>query len=133
MRMCAIFGTKTSHLSWTKNFWYTPLLLLSSTYGTFQCAKFKKYLAVDSELWQCTIFRPKAVHLRQIIFFLSENLLMNLVSFIHAYLNAKNRSQILICYRNTNDLRILKSHWLRTIFAFTLELDFSKHAVFSGS
>ena len=28
--------------------------------------------------------------------FLSENLLMSLVSFIHAYLHAKNQSQILI-------------------------------------
>ena len=29
--------------------------------------------------------------------FFSENLLMSLVSFIHAYLHAKNQSQILIC------------------------------------
>ena len=28
---CAIFGQKMAHLSWTKFFWYKPLLLLSST------------------------------------------------------------------------------------------------------
>ena len=39
--MCSIFGTKIAHLSWTKSFWYKPLLL-SSTYGPFHCAKFKK-------------------------------------------------------------------------------------------
>ena len=130
MRMCAIFGTKTSHLSWAKNFWYKPLLLLSSTYGPFQSAKFKKNLTMDPELWRCTIFRPKVVCLPQMIFFFRK--LVN-EPFLHAYLHAKNRSQILIYYWNTNNLRILKFPWLRTIFAFTLELDFSKHAVFSGS
>ena len=33
----------------------------------------------------------------------SENLLMSLVSFIHAYLHAKNQSQILIYYWNIDD------------------------------
>ena len=32
----------------------------------------------------------------QMIFFSSENLLISLVSFIHAYLHAKNQSQILM-------------------------------------
>ena len=34
---------------------------------------------------------------------ISENLLMNLVSFIHAYLNAKNQSQILIYLLNIDN------------------------------
>ena len=50
-------------------FWYKPLLLLLSMYGRFRCAKFKRNLTVDSELWRCTIFWPKVVHLPQIIFF----------------------------------------------------------------
>ena len=58
--------------------------------------------------------------------FFSKNLLMSLVSFIHAYLHAKNQSQILIYYWNTDDLKILKSHRLKAIFAFTWELDFSQ-------
>ena len=35
--------------------------------------------------------------------FFSENLLMNLVSYIHAYLYAKNQSQILIYYWNIDN------------------------------
>ena len=140
--MCVIFGTKTAHLFWTKHFlvkpllllsstfhcakfkrnlrvdselwgcapflgpkqsicpkqksfWYKPLLLLSSTYGPSHCAKFKRNLTMDPKLWRCTIFGPRLVHLPQIKF-LSGNLLMSLVSFIHAYLHAKNQSQILI-------------------------------------
>ena len=52
-------------------------------------------LTADPELWGCAIFGPKMVHLPQIRIF-SEYLSMNLVSFIHAYLHAKNQSQILI-------------------------------------
>ena len=51
---------------------------------------------------------------------------MSLVSFIHAYLHAKSQSQI-------PDINLLvkywwfkNAHWLRAIFAFTLELDFSQ-------
>ena len=62
--------------------------------------------------------------------FFSENLLMSLASFIHAYLHNKNQSQILICLWNTDDLRILKPHWLRAIFAFTWELDFPQACSF---
>ena len=84
---------------------------------------------MDPELWRFTIFGTEVVHLPQINF-LSENLLMSLVSFIRAYLHAKNQSQILIYKWNTDDLRILKSHWLRAIFAFTWELDFSQACSF---
>ena len=38
--------------------------------GPFHCAKFKKILTVDPELWGCTIFGPKMVHLPQTNFFL---------------------------------------------------------------
>ena len=37
--------------------------------GPFHCAKFKKILTVDPELWGCTIFGPKMVHLPQTTFF----------------------------------------------------------------
>ena len=56
---------------------------------------FKKILPADPELWGCAIFEPKMTHFLKWEFF-SENLLMSLVSFIHAYLHAKNQSQILI-------------------------------------
>ena len=42
---CTIFGPKMAHLSWTKSFWYKPLLLLSSTYWVFSLYKtLKKFL-----------------------------------------------------------------------------------------
>ena len=37
--------------------------------GPFHCAKFKKILTADPELWGCAIFGPKMVHLYQTIFF----------------------------------------------------------------
>ena len=37
--------------------------------GPFHCAKFKKILTADPELWGCAIFGPKMVHLPQTIFF----------------------------------------------------------------
>ena len=42
MRMCAIFRRKMAHFSWTKFFWYKPLLLLSSTYWLFSLWKILK-------------------------------------------------------------------------------------------
>ena len=86
------FRDQNSPFVLNKNFWYKLLLLLSSSYGHFHCAKFKKILTMDSELWRCTIFGP---HFPQIILF-SKSLLISLVFFIHAYLHAKNQSQILI-------------------------------------
>ena len=53
------------------------------------CANFKKIFPADPELWGCTIFGAKMANLPKWGFF-SENLLMSLVSFIHAYLHAKN-------------------------------------------
>ena len=92
---CVIFEPRMAYLSWTFFFKYKPLILLSSTYSPFYCAKFKKILPEDPELWGCTIFGLKMAHFSKWEFF-SQNLLMNLVSFVHAYLHAKNESQILI-------------------------------------
>ena len=61
----------------------------------FHCAKFKKILTADPELWRCAIFGHKMAHFLKWESF-SENLLISLVSFIHAYLHARNLSQILI-------------------------------------
>ena len=38
--------------------------------GPFHCAKFKKILTTDPELWRCTIFGPKVVHFPQTNFLL---------------------------------------------------------------
>ena len=138
----------------------------------FILQNFKKILRADPELWGCTIFGPKMVHLPQTKLFLenywchshlpissfhwakllknsssgsrvmrmcnfwaqngpfpqmrifSENLLMSLVSFIHAYLHAKNQSQILIYQWNIDNWRILKSLWPRAIFGYNLRTIF---------
>ena len=65
----AIFGPQMAHFSWTKFFWYKPLLLLSSIYGIFHCAKFKKNLTADPELCGCAILGPKMVHFPPTKFF----------------------------------------------------------------
>ena len=121
----AIFGPKMAHLSWKnfflvqtiiitfiyvlalligqngpfapkKFFWGTLLKSFSFTYFPHSlCKILKKILSADPELWGCATFGPKMAHFLKWEFF-SKNLLMSLVSFIHAYLHAKNQSQILI-------------------------------------
>ena len=55
---------------------------------------FKKILPADPELCGCAIFGQKMPFAQMRIF--SENLLMNLTPFIHAYLHNKNQSEILL-------------------------------------
>ena len=76
-------------------FWKIINIILIYLLAPFIVQNFKKILPADPELWGCTIFGPKMTHFPKWQF-ISENLLMSLVSFIHAYLHAKNRSQILI-------------------------------------
>ena len=92
---CAIFGPKMAHLSWTKFFWYKPLLLLSSTYWPFSLCKILKNSYSRSRVMRMHNFWAQNGPFPQMRIF-SENLLMSLVSFIHAYLHTKNQSQILI-------------------------------------
>ena len=83
-------------------FWKIITIILIYLLALFIVQNFKKILAADPELWGCAIFGPKMAHFPKWEFF-SENLLMSLVSFIHAYLHAKNQSQILIYYWSTDD------------------------------
>ena len=96
MRMCH-FRAQNTPIFPKQNFWYKPLLLLSSIYWPFSLGKIlKQFLQrIQSDGDQKDPFP-------QIIIF-SENLLMSLVSFIHAYLNAKNQSQIFIYWLNIDD------------------------------
>ena len=61
----------------------------------FHCAKFEKKSSSGSRVMRMHNFWTQNGPFPQMRIF-SENLLMYLVSFIHAYLNAKNESQILI-------------------------------------
>ena len=92
---CTIFRPKIVHLPQNNFFWKIINTILIYLLAHFIVQNFKKILPADPELGGCTIFGPKMVHFPKWEFF-SENLLMSLVSFIHAYLHAKNQSQILI-------------------------------------
>ena len=70
-------------------------IILIYLLAPFIVQNFKKILPADPELWGCAIFGPKMAHFPKWEIF-SENLLMSLVPFIHAYLHAKNQSEILI-------------------------------------
>ena len=91
---CAIFGPKMVHLPRKKlvleNYYYHSHLPVR----TFYCAKFKKNYFSGSRVMRMCNFWAQNGPFPQIRTF-SENLLMTLVSFIHAYLHAKNQSQIL--------------------------------------
>ena len=90
-----IFGPKMVHLPKIIFFWKIINITLFYLLAQFIVQNLKKILPTDPELWGCAIFGPKMSHFPKREF-LSENLLMSLVSFIHAYLQAKNQSQILI-------------------------------------
>ena len=77
-------------------FWKIINIILIYLLAPFIVQNFKKILPADPELWGCAIFGPKMAHFPKWEIF-SENLLMSLVPFIHAYLHVKNQSQILIC------------------------------------
>ena len=89
---CAVFGPKMVHLPQTKIFVWK--LLISPT-SPFHCAKFLKNSSSGSRVMRLRNFWAQNDPFPQMRPF-SENLLMSLVSFIHAYLHAKNQSQILI-------------------------------------
>ena len=85
---CAIFGSNMDHLPQT-NFFWKIIIILIYLLALFIVKNLKKLLPADPELWGCAILKPQNDPFPQIIIF-SENLLMSLVSFIHAYLHAKN-------------------------------------------
>ena len=92
---CAIFGPKMVQLPQTnfflENYYDHSRLLISP----FHCAKFKKNSSSGSKFMRMHNIWAQNAHFLKREFF-SENLLMSLISFTHAYLRAKNQSQILI-------------------------------------
>ena len=70
MRMCYFRGPKwfiwhEGNVFGTNHYYYFHLPT-----GPFHCAKFKKILTADPELWGCAIFGTKLVHLHQTFSFL---------------------------------------------------------------
>ena len=72
-----------------KQFFFEKIITIILIYllAPFIEQNLKTILPEDPELWGCAIFGPKMAHFPKWDFF---------VSFIHAYLHAKNQSQILI-------------------------------------
>ena len=109
MRMCALFGTKTAHLSWTK-FFGTNHYYFHLPIGRFHCEKLKKILTTDPELWRRTIFGPKVVHLPQTIFFwkiITTILIYLLAPFIVQNLKKKNLQRI----QSYEDVQFMGPKW----------------------
>ena len=83
-------------------FWKNINIIFIKLLAPFTVQNFKKILPADPELYGCAISGHKITHLPKWDFF-SENLLMNLAPFIHAYLHAKNQSEILLYWWNIDD------------------------------
>ena len=81
---CTIFGPKMVHLLQAKKFLENYSYHFHLTISPFHWAKFKKNSSRGSR-----VMRMRNFWAQMRIF--SENLLMNLVPFIHAYLHAKNQ------------------------------------------
>ena len=64
--------------------------------ASFILQNLKKFFQRIQSYEDTQIFGPKMAHLFAQIWIFSEYLLMSLVPFIHAYLDAKNQSQIII-------------------------------------
>ena len=93
---CAFFGPKMVHLPQTKFVWkIINIILIYLLAPFFNCAKVYKNSSRGSRVLRMHNFWAQNGPFPQIRIF-SENLLMSLVSFIHAYLHAKNQSQIFI-------------------------------------
>ena len=92
-------NVKFSGRKWSicpKQFFFVKLLIpFSSTYQPLSLCKFLKNSSSGSRVIRICNFCAQNGPFPQMRIFL-ENLLMSLVSFIHAYLYAKNQSQILI-------------------------------------
>ena len=98
---CAIFGPKMAHLSWTIFLVQTIIITFIYLLALFIVQNLKKFLQRIQSYEDVQFLGPKWHISPNQIF--SENLLMRLVSFIHAYLHAKNQSQILIYLSNIDD------------------------------
>ena len=64
-----------AHLSWKNIFGTNHCYHFNLPIGPFHCGKcLKKILTADPQLWECTIFGPKMVHLPQTKNFLEKNI-----------------------------------------------------------
>ena len=119
MKMCH-FWAKNDHLSWTKIFWYKPLLLLHLPIGPFRCAKFKK-ITVDPELWGCAILGPKMVNLPPIFFWKIINIILIYLLALFIVQNLKKLLQWIQSYED--------AHFLGPKLPISANENFSRKAI----
>ena len=91
---CTIFGPKMVHLP-KKNFGEIVNIILIYLLATFIVQNLKKKISSGSRVTSMCNFWAQSGPFPQMRIF-SENLSISLVSFIHAYLHAKNQCHILI-------------------------------------
>ena len=99
-RECAIFGPKMIHLSWTKFFWYKPLLLLSSTYWPFSICKILKKSYSGSRIMMTRPFGPKMIQFPKSEFFRKP---FNDTCFFNSRLST--------CKKSKSDINLLVKFW----------------------
>ena len=98
---CAIFGPKMAHLSWTKFFWYKPLLLLSSTYWPFSlCKILKKFFQQIQSYKDVQFLGPKWLISPNENFFRKP---VNEPCFFHSCLST--------CQKSKSDINLLVKYW----------------------
>ena len=122
-----------THLSWTKFFWYKPLLLLYhyiiiNLLALFIVQKLKKFLQQIQSYEDAKYLGPKWPISPNENFFRKP---VNKPCLFHSCLSkAKNQSQILIYQWNIDNQSILKSHWPRPIFGYNLRTRFFPSLLF---
>ena len=98
---CAIFGTKTTHLSLTKFFGANHYYYFHLPIAPLHCVKLKNILPVDPELWGCAIFGTKMAHFPKWEFFYRKP--VNEPCFFHSYLFTSQKSK--------SDINLLVKYW----------------------
>ena len=102
------------HHFWAKNillapnktfFWKIINITLIYILAPFFMQNLKKFPPADPELRGCAIFGTKMAHFPKWEFF-SENLLISLIFFIHAYLHAKSGIYLLVKYWRLKNTKI---------------------------
>ena len=120
---CAIFGPKMVHLPQTKFFLESYYYHSHLSISPFHCAKFLKNSSSRSRVMRMCNFWTQNGPFPQIWIF-SENLSINLVFLIHAYLHAK----IKVRYKFICEILTIKEYWnligWEPFLAINWELDF---------
>ena len=113
---CTIFGPKMVHLPFPNFFWKIININLIYLLALFMVQNFIKNSSSRSRVMRmCNFWTQNGPYPLMRTF--SENLLMSLISFIYAYLHAKNQSQINLlvkyCQLKNAEISLAKSHfWL---------------------